>query len=33
MRKNKAEKKDLHFAFMFACPLVLSFAAHNETKF
>ena len=32
LRKNKAEKKELHFAFMFACPLVLSFVDNNSTK-
>ena len=32
VRQHKAEKKELHFAFMFACPLVLSFVANNSTK-
>ena len=29
---HKFENKSLHFAFMFACPLALSFDSQNQTK-
>ena len=30
-KQRKAEEKDIHFAFMFACPLALSFDVQNKT--